>query len=148
MTLITPNQRLIAYDAGRSEDLSPLTELERAGWKQLDYFFLSHPHADHLRDIDALIRMSPRTVRRPRPPERQIREAANGALEEGVVDRYEREIDQTYVQPSTQDPTDPSWSGGCDFAIFQPPEHANLNNVSLVVFVGFNGVYLALTGRP
>jgi len=100
VTLITPNQRLIAYDAGRSEDLSPLTELERAGWKQLDYFFLSHPHADHLRDIDALIRMSPRTVRRPRPPERQIREAANGALEEGVVDRYEREIDQTYVQPS------------------------------------------------
>jgi glyoxylase-like metal-dependent hydrolase (beta-lactamase superfamily II) len=57
VTLITPNQRLIAYDAGRSEDLSPLTELERAGWSQLDYFFLSHPHADHLRDIDALIRM-------------------------------------------------------------------------------------------
>jgi beta-lactamase superfamily II metal-dependent hydrolase len=94
VTLVTPNQRLIAYDAGRSEDLSPLTELMRAGWSRLDYFFLSHPHADHLRDIDALVRMRPRTMWRPRPPERQIREAAHGALEESVVDRYESELDQ------------------------------------------------------
>ena len=73
ITLITPNQRLIAYDAGRSEDLSPLTELMRAGWNQLDYFFLSHPHADHLRDIDALIKDAPadylatKTARTPDP---------------------------------------------------------------------------------
>ena len=146
VTIVTPNRKLVACDAGRSEWFSPLTYLERLGWTQLDYFFLSHPHADHLRDIDALVRLRPKAIWRPKPPERQIREAATSALEEGIVDRYEEAFDRTYVHPTAESPLDPSWSGGCEFAVFVPPAHENLNNMSLVLFIGFGGWMICLPG--
>jgi competence protein ComEC len=146
VTIVTPNRKLVAYDAGRSEAFSPLGYLKSRGWERLDYFFLSHPHADHLRDIESLVALAPRTIWRPRPPEQQIREAAHGVVEEKIVDRYERELDQRYIWPATEDPQDPVWGGGTYFRIFEPPVHANINNMSLVVFVCYGEFCVLLSG--
>jgi hypothetical protein len=44
-------------------------------------------------------------------------------------------------------PSNPIWSGGCDFRPFFPPDQENLNNTSLVLFVGYRGFYIGLLGH-
>jgi beta-lactamase superfamily II metal-dependent hydrolase len=146
VSLVTPNGRLVAYDAGRSDTFSPLAWLASRGHSRLDCFVLSHPHADHLRDIDWVMRLKPALLWRPRVPEPRVREAARPGLEESVVDRYERELDRAYNRAVTFGPKEREWSGGCDFRFFYPPLHDNLNNMSIVLFVGYGGGYVCLPG--
>ncbi len=146
VSLLTPNGRLVAYDAGRSDTFSPLALVGSNGHSQLDCFVLSHPHADHLRDIDALVALRPAMIWRRRVGESRVRRAARPGLEASVVERYERELDHVYNAPVAIGPSNPTWSGGCDFRAFFPPDHDNLNNTSLVLFVGYRGFYICLPG--
>lgn len=146
VTLVTPNGRLVAYDAGRSDSFSPLEWLAANGHSQLDCFVLSHPHADHLRDIEAVIALRPAMIWRRHIAETRIRQAARPGAEASVVDRYERVLDHVYHSPVTFGPSDPTWSGGCDFRAFFPPDNENLNNTSLVLFVGYSGIFICLPG--
>jgi beta-lactamase superfamily II metal-dependent hydrolase len=97
VSFLTPNGRLLAYDAGRSETFSPLATLGSNGHSQLDCFVLSHPHADHLRDIDSLIALRPAMIWRRHVRESRVRQAARPGLEASVVDRYERQLDHVYT---------------------------------------------------
>ena len=145
-SLLAP-PRVIAYDAGRSDDFSPLVWVrDQRQVKQLDAFVLSHPHADHLRDLPALMQIPPKVVWRPLPAASMIREAAHGALEETVIDAYERDIDQVYVGAEPFDITQSAWSGGCEISIWRPPFHPNLNNMSLVMFISYASVTVCLPG--
>jgi competence protein ComEC len=146
VSFLTPNGRLLAYDAGRSETLSPLATLGSNGHSQLDCFVLSHPHADHLRDIDALITLRPAMIWRRHVGESRVRQAARPGLEASVIDRYERELDHVHTSPAGFGPSDPTWSGGCEFRAFFPPDHENLNNTSLVLFVGYSSFFICLPG--
>ena len=138
VTIVTPYKRVLAYNAGRSPTFSPLQMLSGIGVIWLDCFVLSHPHPDHLRDIDALIALRPLLLWRRKLPKERIREGAEPGREESVVDRYQRELDHVYTQPATPSPTDYGW-GGCEFRAFSPPEHPNLNNTSIVLFAGYGG---------
>lgn len=146
VTVRTPTGRIVVYDAGRSESFSPLATLATAaGLRSVDCFVLSHPHADHLRDVDALVALTPTMLWRRHVAERRIREAAAPGLEEGVVDRYEIALDRRYTAPIVFGPENPLW-GGCELRLFTPPDHPNLNNTSLVLFVGFENGYVCLPG--
>ncbi len=145
VTIVTPYKRVLAYNAGRSATFSPLQMLSGIGVIWLDCFVLSHPHPDHLRDIDALIALRPLLLWRRKLPKERIREGAEPGREESVVDRYQRELDHVYTQPATPSPTDYGW-GGCEFRAFSPPEHPNLNNTSIVLFAGYGGGYVCIPG--
>lgn len=70
IALVTPNRYLILVDCGRSEEFSPVQFLRRCQtesilgegrlvftpWQRADlaYFIITHPHSDHISDIEAL----------------------------------------------------------------------------------------------
>lgn len=146
-SIFTSNRRWIVYDAGRSDNWSPI-DYQREAWNlgRIDLFVLSHAHTDHLRDIDALVAAHPRIVLRPTAAVTTMLREARTAIAKGVVEEYEDEIDDRYTVDSDEDPFAPAWAGTTMLQEFAPPADDNPNNESRVVFVDCGGVRLALTG--
>lgn len=146
-SIFTSNGRWIAYDAGRSEDWSPIEYQQRA-WnlRRIDLFVLSHAHADHLQDIDALVAAQPRMVLRPTAATTTMLREAKTAVAKGVAEEYEDEIDDKYTFDSDENPFAQGWAGTTSLQQFLPPPDVNPNNESRVLFIDCGSVRLALTG--
>jgi glyoxylase-like metal-dependent hydrolase (beta-lactamase superfamily II) len=131
-SIFTSNGRWIGYDAGRSEDWSPI-DYQRRAWKlgRMDLFVLSHAHADHLRDIDALVDAHPRLVLRPTAATTTMLREAKTAVAKSVVEEYEDEIDDKYTLDSDENPFAADWAGTTSLQQFVPPPDVNPNNETL-----------------
>jgi competence protein ComEC len=154
----TPSGKHIMFDLGTgsikdsTRTFSPLLHLKNKwGVTQMDKVVITHPHRDHIDDIDNFDEVSPRVLLRPKHlTEAEIRgDNRNSSSEQGKIDTY-LEIDARYnspVAPGTS-PTALGNTGGPEFNFFQPTKckRDNLNNHSLVTIANYLGVKLLIPG--
>lgn len=66
----SPNNYGLLIDCGRSSEFSPidyivgneLQSLKKFGGRDIAYFIVSHPHEDHISDIERIIKLSPKII--------------------------------------------------------------------------------------
>ncbi|MCY4492095.1 MAG: MBL fold metallo-hydrolase, partial [Thaumarchaeota archaeon] len=50
--IVTPNGKKVFLDCGSSSEFSPALEVNPKNKKKLDYLVISHPHRDHIIDLE------------------------------------------------------------------------------------------------
>ncbi len=154
--LITPNGRVVVIDLGDADSpsgvgrFSPINHLRYTqGFSSIDKLIITHPHRDHLDDIENAVSMSPRVLLRP------------NWLSESDVSQGNRPADSTKVlqylslssrytevvkRPNSAAFTD-DW-GGVRMTHYQSRNvpRSNLNNHSIVSFFEFAGLTALVPG--
>lgn len=152
ITFITPNSKRILFDMGASADCSPLdTMKEWSNGRVIDSLVVTHPHADHLRDIGKLKQLGIRVGSLLRPEhltEQEVKDA-NGSDDAECIDAY-LELHKRYTSTVKCEESVLSHSnnGGVYVKHYHPQmsSHTNINNHSIVTFVGFEGTKILLPG--
>jgi beta-lactamase superfamily II metal-dependent hydrolase len=151
----TPNDYTLLIDCGATETFSPikyileneLSGVTKYNGKWLTKFVLSHPHDDHLSDIDRLIKdFPPGIMLRQKYDWEKVK---TGDKEEYKnLDTYS-DWQETYNQPV---PTPPEW-GMILKHIYLTPEDAKkidenkyINNSSIPVFIEYKGSKITFPG--
>jgi beta-lactamase superfamily II metal-dependent hydrolase len=152
----TPDDKNIVVDLGvgsykRSDDtFSPLAHLwNKYRVRHLDYVIVTHPHRDHLDDIDNFDAFSPRVLHTPRHlSDNEIR-VANKPSESAIIEQFLK-IRARYSHPvaADQELVSAANAGGVEFQFFQPFScgRGNLNNHSLVTIVSYANSKLIIPG--
>jgi len=153
----TPNGRNVVIDLGTGDysgnDLgfSPLYTLRTArGVQQLDYLVITHPHLDHIDDINQLDFLPPRVFHRPR-------QLSNEEVLQGVRDQDKPkftkycQLNSNYigsVNGTYDDPANPANYGGLKMNFFIPTgcSHDNFNNHSVVTVLEYAGIKIVIPG--
>lgn len=170
MALITPNRYLILVDCGSSSDFSPVRLLRRcqetsvfgggrlafSPWANADlaYFMITHPHSDHISDIEAL-----HTVLRPsiiiHRPDLDWRRVEQSNQDNRPLDFYRRNFfwPWGYTQQVVAEPV---LGGDMTFQYFWLPlelvsaisgtDSDYVNNSSYVSVIKYAGRTIVLTG--
>lgn len=152
--LQTPNGKHIVFDLGKGTDgdstFSPLQHLKQAyGVTQLDAVVITHPHTDHLEDIDNFDELSPRVLHRPIHLNNNEIKEANRSSEQRYTDEFLK-IHRRYTGPLTlaNDPFYSNNNGGVNFQFFQPKKcsTSNINNHSQVAVISYCGYKILFPG--
>ncbi len=151
----TPNGRHIVIDLGigsfgDGKSFSPLQYLRSTG-AEVDYLVITHPHRDHIDDIENFDLVSPKLLNRPNHlTETEVR-AGNKPTDSAKVDRY-LEISNRYnggiVPRGPLDlSTSPQW-GGVQIQTFAPSRcnRSQLNNHSLVTILQYADAKVLIPG--
>jgi beta-lactamase superfamily II metal-dependent hydrolase len=145
---ITPANELVVIDLGSSADYSPLGSLP-LDRKTIDFLVLSHPHADHLSEIDKLKQFTVRQLSRPKWLTQQEIAAGNKPSDSGLIASYctfsDRFIDPI---PDNERVGNPSVSAGVTFKTFYSHKcgRSNLNNHSAISVFNYLGVNVIVPG--
>lgn len=154
--LKTPSSKHFAIDLGvgsygsTNEAFSPLLHLKH-NWHvpQLDGVIISHPHSDHLDDIDNFYALAPKTLIRPKHLTDSEVRAGNRATELGVVETYIG-ISNYYsgTMAEGESPFLASNNGGVEIQTFTPEKSAtsNLNNHSIVTVLSYEQCKMLIPG--
>jgi beta-lactamase superfamily II metal-dependent hydrolase len=129
---------------------SPLLHLKRRyGVQQLDGVVITHPHRDHIDDIDNFHELAPRVLVRPSHLSDADVRRGNRSQDRQVVEQYLR-ISAEYDQPVNpeESPFRQPRSAGHTIRTFTPTSCArsNLNNHSVVTVITYAGMKLLLPG--
>ena len=159
--IFTPNGKVIVVDLGtgdydcsqtdgKSGPFSPLLYLKNElGITQLDGVIITHPHTDHLDDIENLGALAPKVLCRPRHLEAEDVRAANRSSDKPKIDKY-LDFDTRYTEPvaTGTSPFDASVNGGVEIGIYGPKGCAksNLNNQSMAIVVNYASTKILITG--
>ena len=143
----TPNQKNVILDCGASQNFSPAIYLSRdLKVKRIDYLVISHPHADHIHDLDNLLQCyedNIRVYRRSKSIDRDAMEEDNPDLanqaKDSKLDKYFAMNDEFTTSVDWEDsPRNPDWGKGCTFCTFVNSEDdLGVNDKSVVTFVRF-----------
>jgi beta-lactamase superfamily II metal-dependent hydrolase len=153
-----PSSQHILFDLGTGDfdssqdgnNHSPIKYLQATfGVTQADGVVVTHPHADHIADIENFHLISPRVFWRPVHITEEAIRGGNRPGDSAKIDRY-LEISKTYtgaVIPTT-DPFSASVNGCSEFEIWGVRNCAqtNLNNQSLAATLSYAGTKFLLTG--
>jgi len=152
--LKTPSSHFVfdlgAGKYGSQKEFSPLNHIRnKYGVSRLDAVVITHPHRDHLDDIDQFNALSPRFFWRPRHlSELDIRNANQGK-DSSIIDAYLK-IDKHYTHTikREENPFLSNNNGGVEIEIFSPYKCAssNINNHSLVAVVTYASSKLLIPG--
>jgi len=145
----TPNGKDVLLDCGcnGTTDFSPAIHLESEG-RTIDYLIVSHPHTDHIQDIENIADYNkPSMLRRPKIDLDKILEANPEGDEELIRSYYN--FQKTYGSPVSDEdnPEYESWGGGVSFHNFEPNgDDSNINNLGVVTFINYGGFTLLCPG--
>lgn len=154
--IITPNGRVVVIDMGDGESISgsarfsPLNFLRYTqGVKFIDKLIITHPHRDHLDDIENVFALNPSVVRRAGwLTEQEVRQG-NRQTDEAIVSQY-LQLCSKYTENVTRpnDTTFPDDWGGVTVKHYESMQvpRTNLNNHSIVTFVGYAGLKAMIPG--
>lgn len=152
-TIITPDNKYIAVDLGASTSeggFSPLLHLRDSfGVQQLHTVIVTHPHRDHLDDVENFDALSPRVLCRPSHLSDKEVISANRAEDNEKIDKY-LEIHKRYngSVDAGMDFQDPTAVGNVIIRTFIPTTatRTNINNHSVVVVASYAGSKILLPG--
>jgi len=154
--VVTPNDKLVLFDAGRNDSFSPAKFIyDNSNVKTCDALILSHPHDDHLKDLENIMTLLKPISRykNPNTPERLIYPKGKKNLTEPMNSWLDIENRFTFPVPSDNNLTDPNNFGGVQFNLFYanekqliPTAKENLNNYSVVTTVKYRGLLLVFPG--
>lgn len=127
-------------DAG-SNDSEPalLKYLESCGVDELEYFILTHPHADHIGGADAVLqRYTAKKVLMPYV-------TTNTSSFNRLLNELEKATTTEIICP---EPGDTYTFGNCEFTVLSPrnPSSSDLNNASIVTRLVCGNVSVLFTG--
>lgn len=152
--LKTPKSHFV-FDLGTgsyssNKEFSPLSHLRNHyGVRKLDGVILTHPHRDHLDDIEEFSSLSPSVLWRPSHLSESDIRKANRDQDSTILDTY-LDIDKRYSHPITDEvnPFLPQNNGGVQMQIFTPSTCAtsNINNHSVVTVVTHENSKLLIPG--
>lgn len=143
----TPNKKNVILDCGASSNFSPAIYLfQDLNVKRIDYLVISHPHEDHIHDLDNLLfyyKDNIRVYRRNKSIDRDAMEEDNPDLanqgKDSKLGKYFVMNDKFTASVAWEnDPKNPDWGKGCTFWTFDNrKENLSVNNKSVVTFVRF-----------
>ncbi|MFC3958659.1 ComEC/Rec2 family competence protein [Halovivax cerinus] len=109
----------VVIDCGANDDWSPLRWINdsRFGVNNIDYLIISHPHHDHIEDLDVMkeLGLAPSMLQRPKSATELVGEGLEMAQENGDTEYIEdaeyylNRLDEYDGDPDTY-PSDPSWA--------------------------------------
>lgn len=135
-----------SYSTGR--EFSPLRHLKYVwGVNQLDGVIITHPHSDHLYDINNFELLAPTAFWRPRHLTEQEVKDGNSAADLQYVTKYNA-LNSKYSGSLVSDPSVAANNGGVKMNFFSPRKCArsNLNNHSIVTVIEYGAVKILLPG--
>jgi competence protein ComEC len=143
--LVTPNNKHVLIDCGSSADFSPAIYLyEDLKIKKLDYVILSHPHEDHIRDVENIkLLFDVKVLQRNRKIDLEDLKEENKDVEKPPNDkRLEAYFDLnkrfTKDVEWINDPKNPEWGRGCSVrTFFNNDENLEVNDRSVSTFIDF-----------
>ena len=152
----TPAKKNIAVDLGmgsyKNSDrtFSPLLHLKnKRNINSLDAVIITHPHRDHLGDINNFYELTPFCIDRPSHLTHQEIISGNPKADDQILEKY-FEIDLRYNHPTPDkiNPLKRDNNGGADIQVFYPRDCAtsNLNNHSIVTVISYAGSKLLIPG--
>lgn len=152
----TPNNKRVVIDlgvgdySGQNESFSPLVKLWNMGIRKLNHVVITHPHLDHIDDIDNFYLLLPSLLTTPRHiPDEHIRSNVRES-DKSKFDKY-CEIRSHYSNDVTDNVDNPAIAsnyGGVEFLRFSSPHLplSNLNNHSILTVLKYNGFTVVLPG--
>ena len=153
-TVISPNNRVFVVDLGQGSygfggTFSPLISLSDGGIQTIDHLVISHPHLDHIDDIQNVERFAVRVLTR--PVHLTYTDIMNGIRD---VDRpkfeYYWQLHEHFVAPIDlrDDATQAANFGGLSVQTFGSTSCArsNINNHSIVTVFEEAGVKVVVPG--
>lgn len=146
--VFTPSGEVIVIDAGSSDDYSPLDWLATKT-RRIDKLIISHPHGDHIREIEKLRHFSiERFYYEPTLIEERVREANQGWCQDKLDVYFEltRRYSDWSTPPATGTPT--TTADNLDLQVFcaAGTGRSNLNNFSLVACVTYGEATAIIPG--
>ncbi|GAB0481667.1 hypothetical protein KML24007_04130 [Alistipes indistinctus] len=154
----SPNGRHIVIDlgtgdySGNNASFSPLRHLyANYGVRQIDTLIITHPHLDHIDDINLADSLSPKSLTCSRAISEEL--IMDGVLEKDkpkyrrfidMRDRYSNDI----PNDSPEALTNPDNWGGMSISTFAPLSYdgANINNYGIITVIEYAGVTIVIPG--
>lgn len=136
-------------DLGAGETFSPLRELYGRGLRQLDVAVITHPHRDHMDEIDDLNFLPARSLYTPWHLSENVIRRGNRTSDLTVVERYlEIRGGCTFPVFAANDLTNSANFGGASLQVFggNTCDDGNLNNHSLAIIAAYAGLKLVIPG--
>jgi competence protein ComEC len=152
--IVTPNGKHFLVDIGTKSGKSICKHLKDKYFhyqKRIDYLIITHPHIDHIADLEGLytFNIKPHTLRRPRAAF-PLQTVYTDTAAQIALKRRANELDAEYNSPVTTDPDLPSNNGGVEISYFDPDvadsEKSEINNFSNVMIMKYAGFKIVLTG--
>ncbi len=152
--IITPNGKHFLVDIGTKSNSSICRYLKSTYFRdqgRIDYLIITHPHIDHIKDLENLYtyNIKPRTLRRPSAAF-PLQEVDTDTDAQRALKRKANEMSEEYNSKVTVDPDLPENNGGVEISFFDPNvvgrEKSDLNNYSCVMILEYAGFKTVLTG--
>ncbi len=140
-TLVISQDKVMLIDTGDRDKMDKVVNyLKKQDVERIDYFVITHPHADHIGEADQIIsQFDIGTVIMPRLPDELVPTSATyDALLDAMEDKhlkFRAGRDESFEL------------GGCKAEIFAPHgEYSNINNYSLLVKITHGDNSFLITG--
>lgn len=144
----TPNEQSIVIDLGAKSDFSPLEWLLR-NTRTIDYLIITHPHGDHIDEIEKLSHFHIDQINRPNHLSAEAVIQANQPSYASKVNSY-MNLSSSYRYPISEESRvgNPSNSGGVEIQVFYSRScgQSNINNHSGVVYFSYEGIGIMIPG--
>jgi len=152
--IITPNGKHFLVDIGTKSDKSICQHIKANHLKygaRIDYLIITHPHADHIADIEGLYSYGIKPLALRRSQEAYPLQVVSADTEaKKAVKKRANEMNVEYCFPVTIDPAQPDNNGGIEIIFFDPivsdSEKCDINNFSNVIVMNYAGFKIVLTG--
>lgn len=149
----TPNGKDIVIDAGinKENDFYPIYNLKKEhNVGSIDWAIITHPHKDHIDEIDNLVALNPGVLSRPKHITRDNFGWDKIKAEDKKLFEKYFELSERYSSPinSSNDPTSIENLGGVEVINFTPKSCSieNLNNQSIVTIINYAGSKILIPG--
>lgn len=142
-----PNNRYIVIDLGRKENFSPLEELRG---KDVGYMVITHPHKDHIEDIDNISYARPDVLWRVKDFTRsELVSKAQNYYDRQIINQY-CDFVESYNRAITPDESPKSGTpfDGLTAEVFYTNEcgKSNINNFSAIIVLNLSNVKIVICG--
>jgi competence protein ComEC len=143
--VVAPNGKKVFLDCGSSSEFSPALEVNPDyETKKLDYLVISHPHQDHITDLQNIDdKFNIKVLSRNKKISKDVMTEDNPDVfdppNDVIIGKY-FELPERFTHDVEweNNPSNPTWGNGCTFHTFTNDDISlGVNNLSVVTFIEF-----------